>query len=117
MRKWLLLLVLFPLPALSQAVTPNFTQGSMTSTTTTSQTISETIQITTYGGDYANVSGNNVTPSGSVGAAATTYTVTDPTLPFQLETVSTSAGIVEVQDVTRTIQTESVTNSLSVFSQ
>ena len=117
MKRWLLLLVLFPLPALSQTVTPNFTQGSMTSTTTTTQTISETIQVKIYGGDYASYSGVNVTPSGAIGASGTTYSVTNAGEQFQLETVTRSAGIVEQQDITRTVTTNSTTNSLSVFSQ
>jgi len=37
--------------------------------------------------------------------------------PYQLETVTRAAGIVEQQDITRTITTSSTTNSLSVFSQ
>ena len=113
----LLALILLPAAAFGQSVTPNFTQGSMTSTTTTTQTVSETIQIKTYGGDYSSYSGTNITPSGAVGAAGTTYSVTNAGEPYQLETVTRAAGIVEQQDITRTITTDSVTNSLSVFSQ
>jgi len=116
-RRWLLLLVLLPTPIWGQAVTPNFTQGSMTSTTTTTQTVNETIQIKTYGGDYTSYSGTNITPSGPVGAAGTTYSVTTAGEPYQLETVTRVAGLVEQQDITRTITTNSTTNSLSVFSQ
>ena len=112
-----LALILLPLPAIGQSVTPNFTQGSMTSTTTSSQTINETIQIKIYGGDYTSYSGTNITPSGAVGAAGTTYSVTTAGEPYQLETVTRAAGIVEQQDITRTITTSSTTNSLSVFSQ
>lgn len=114
---WILLAVLVPCPAMAQTVTPNFTQGSMTSTTTTTQTISETIQVKIYGGDYASYSGVNVTPSGAIGASGTTYSITNAGEQFQLETVTRAAGIVEQQDVTRTITTNSTTNSLSVFSQ
>ena len=117
MRCLPLLLILIPLPALGQTVTPNFTQGSMTSTTTTTQTISETIQIKIYGGDYASYSGVNVTPSGAIGASGTTYSITNAGEQFQLESVTRAAGIVEQQDITRTITTNSTTNSLSVFSQ
>ena len=112
-----LALILLPAAAFGQSVTPNFTQGSMTSTTTSSQTISETIQIKVYGGDYTSYSGTNITPSGAVGAAGTTYSVTTAGEPYQLETVTRAAGIVEQQDITRTITTSSTTNSLSVFSQ
>jgi len=112
-----LALILLPAAAFGQSVTPNFTQGSMTSTTTSSQTINETIQIKIYGGDYTSYSGTNITPSGAVGAAGTTYSVTTAGEPYQLETVTRAAGIVEQQDITRTITTSSTTNSLSVFSQ
>ena len=112
-----LALIFLPAAAFGQSVTPNFTQGSMTSTTTSSQTISETIQIKVYGGDYSSYSGTNITPSGAVGAAGTTYSVTTAGEPYQLETVTRTAGIVEQQDITRTITTSSTTNSLSVFSQ
>ena len=116
--RWLpLLLILLPLPAVGQTVTPNFTQGSMTSTTTTSQTINETVQIQVFGGDYSNVSGTNVTPSGTIGASGTTYSVTNAGENFQLETVTRSAGVVEQTDIDRTLETTATTTSLSVFSQ
>ena len=116
---WRLLFLLFLIPgaAKAQSVTPNFTQGSMTSTTTTTQTISETIQIKVYGGDYRGVSADNMTPSGDLNSASTTYTVTDTTKPYSLEVTTRSAGIVEQTDITRSITTNSTTNSLSVFSQ
>ena len=117
MWKLLPLLILFGGSAYAQSVVPNFTQGSMTSTTTTSQTINETVQVKVYGGDYRNVSASNVTPSGDINAAATTYSVTDSTKPYSLEVVTRSAGVVEQTDITRTITTSSTTNSLSVFSQ
>lgn len=113
----MLLAVIAPLPVMGQTVTPNFTQGSMTSTTTTTQTINETIQVQVFGGAYSNVSGSNVTPSGAIGATGTTYSVTTAGEPFQLETVTRTAGVVEQTDITRTITTNATTNSLSVFSQ
>ena len=112
-----IVLLLLPGAAMAQTVTPNFTQGSMTSTTTTTQTVNETIQVKVYGGDYASYSGINVTPSGAIGASGTTYSVTNAGEQFQLETVTRAAGLVEQQDITRTITTNSTTNSLSVFSQ
>ena len=115
--RWLLLFVLVPGAAVAQTVTPNFTQGSMTSTTTTTQTVNETIQVQVFGGAYSNISGSNVTPSGAIGATGTTYSVTTAGEPFQLETVTRVAGVVEQTDITRTITTNATTNSLSVFSQ
>jgi len=89
----------------------------MTSTTTTTTTISETIVTDTYAGDYTYTSGYNVTPSGAIHAADTTWSVTTPGAEFQLEQVSRAAGIISTEEITRTIDVESVTNSLSVFSQ
>jgi hypothetical protein len=114
---WLAISFLIASPAAAQTVTPNFTQGSMTSTTTTTTTVNETIAIERLGGDYTHYSGVNVTPSGPLGDPSTTYSVTDPSKDYQLETITRAAGVVETEDITRTIQIDSVTNSLSVFSQ
>ena len=43
---WLFIPLLFIQPATAQTVTPNFTQGSMQATTTTTQTITETVDTT-----------------------------------------------------------------------
>jgi len=106
-----------PAVATAQTVTPQFTQGSMQSTTTTTQTITETIATEVYGGAYKSWSGTNVTPSGDILDSATTYSVTNAGEQFQLEVVERAAGIVETIDTTRTIDTTSTTTSLSVFSQ
>ena len=74
--KKLLLLLLLASPAAAQTVTPQFTQGSMQSTTTTTQTITETIATEVYGGAYSSWSGTNVTPSGDITDSATTWSVT-----------------------------------------
>ena len=51
MKKWILLLALLsPAAARANTITPQFTQGSMNSTTTTTQTVTETIQTQVYGG-------------------------------------------------------------------
>ena len=115
--KKLLLLLLLASPAAAQTVTPQFTQGSMQSTTTTTQTITETIATEVYGGAYSSWSGTNVTPSGDITDSSTTWSVTTAGEQFQLETVTRAAGIVETTDINRTIDTTSTTTSLSVFSQ
>ena len=115
--KKLLLLLLLASPAAAHTVTPQFTQGSMQSTTTTTQTITETIATEVYGGAYSSWSGTNVTPSGDITDSATTWSVTTAGEQLQLETVSRAAGIVETIDITRDIDTTSTTTSLSVFSQ
>lgn len=115
--KKLFLLLLLASPAAAQTVTPQFTQGSMQSTTTTTQTITETVATEVYGGAYSSWSGTNVTPSGDITDSATTWSVTTAGEQFQLETVTRAAGVIETIDVTRDIDTSSTTTSLSVFSQ
>jgi len=116
MKKFLLLLFIAS-PAAAQQVTPNFTQGSMQSTTTTTVDIERTINTEIYGGEYKSWSGTNVTPSGDILDSATTYSITNSGEQFQLETVTRDAGVVETIDIEEVIQSTSTTTSLSVFSQ
>ena len=112
-----LLLLLFLASPVSAQVTPNFTQGSMQSTTTTTIDIDRTIETEVYGGDYSSWSGTNVTPSGDIADTATTYSVTNAGEQFQLEIVTRAAGKIQDSLVTETIEQVSTTTSLSVFSQ
>lgn len=112
-----LLLLLFLASPVSAQVTPNFTQGSMQSTTTTSIDIDRTIATEIYGGDYSSWSGTNVTPSGDISDTATTYSVTNSGEQFQLEITTRSAGIIQESLVTEAIEQTTTTTSLSVFSQ
>jgi hypothetical protein len=115
--KKLLLLFFLATPAVAQTVTPNFTQGSMQSTTTTTVDIDRTIQTNIYGGEYKSWSGTNVSPSGDILSEFTTYSVTNPGEQFQLEVMTREAGIVESSTIDEIIQQVSTTTSLSVFSQ
>jgi len=115
--KKLLLLLFLASPAAAQQVTPNFTQGSMQSTTTTTVDIDRTIETNIYGGDYKSWSGTNVTPSGDILSDSTTYSVTNAGEQFQLETVVREAGVVETISIEEAIESTSTTTSLSVFSQ
>ena len=115
--KKLLLLLFLASPAAAQQITPNFTQGSMQSTTTTTVDIDRTITTNIYGGDYKSWSGTNVTPSGDILSDSTTYSVTTAGEQFQLETVDRVAGVVENIVIDEVIQQQSTTTSLSVFSQ
>ena len=120
MKKWLLLFLLTsPTVARAELVTPNFTQGSMNSTTTTTQTIVETEQVQVFGAAVNTWSGSNVSAAASAGIAGgdAVFTVTDNTLPWSLETTTRAAGIVEQRDYTRNYSINSTTTSLSVFSQ
>ena len=115
--KRLLVLLMLASPAAAQSVTPNFTQGSMQSTTTTTIDIERTIETEIMGGDYKSWSGTNVTPSGDILSDSTTYSVTNAGEQFQLETVVRDAGVVETISIDEVIESTSTTTSLSVFSQ
>ncbi len=115
--KKLLLLLMLASPAAANTITPNFTQGSMTSTTTTTVDIDRTITTNIYGGKYDSWTGNNVTPSGDILNSSTTYSVHTAGDQFQLETVTRAAGVVENIVIEEVIESTSTTTSLSVFSQ
>ena len=114
--KRLILLLMLTSPAAAQ-VTPNFTQGSMQSTTTTTVDIDRTIATNVYGGAYSSWSGTNVVPSGDITNTNTTYSVHTAGDQFQLEVVTRAAGKIEDSLVTETIEQVSTTTSLSIFSQ
>ena len=123
MKKWLFLLMLLsPSVARAELVTPQFTQGSMNSTTTTQQEIVEDITITTYGSVLSKWSGENIThPSASSGGIVdsdSVFTLHTAGDPFSLEVVTRAATqVLETQVIEREIDTTSTTVSLSVFSQ
>ena len=126
MKKWLLLLALLsPSVARANQITPAFTQGSMNATTTTVQTVTETIEQKVYGGELQSWSGTNVTATGNDGKAGsdTVFTVTTAGEDFQLEIVDRAADattglvLLETIDIDRSITTNATTTSLSVFSQ
>ena len=114
--KHLLVLLMLASPAAAQ-ITPNFTQGSMQSTTTTTVDIDRTIETEIVGGAYSSWSGTNVTPSGDITNGSTTYSVHTAGDQFQLEIVTRAAGVVETIDIDETIEQVSTTTSLSIFSQ
>ena len=115
--KKLILLLLLAAPVSAQTVTPQFTQGSMQSTTTTTIDIERTIETEVFGGDYNSWSGSNVTPSADISGSGTTFSVTTAGDPWSLEITTRDAGVVETIDITETIDSTSTTTSLSIFSQ
>ena len=123
MKKWLItLLLLSPTTANAELVTPNFTQGSMNSTTTTTVDIEEEIVTTTYGAALNKWSGDNIThtsaSSGGLVDSDSIFTIHTSLSHFSLEVVSRAASqIIEKTEIDRTIEQESTTVSLSVFSQ
>ena len=123
MKQWLLLLALLsPSVARAELVTPQFTQGSMNSTTTTVQEIVEDITITKYASALNKWSGENVThtsaSSGGIVDTDSVFTITTAGSDFTLEVISRAATqVLETQVIEREIDTTSTTVSLSVFSQ
>ena len=128
MKRWLILLALLsPSVARANTVTPAFTQGSMNATTTTVQTVTETVEQKVYGGELNSWTGTNVTAtsatSGGITASDAVFNITTAGEDFQLETVtraadsSTGLVLLETIDIDRSITTNATTTSLSVFSQ
>ena len=122
MKKWFLLLMLAsPTVVSAELITPAFTSGSMQSTTTTTQEITETIETEVFGGAYSRWSGENIlhtsTSSGGIVDTDSVFTVHTAGDPFTLEITTRAAGVVETIDIDRTIETSATTTSLSVFSQ
>jgi hypothetical protein len=127
MKHLLLLLLISPSAAIAQSVTPNFTTGTMTQTVTATQTVNETSVTERFGGDSyvwngdnmeaIDANGHSVDISNISDTADIQFHIVDPAQPWQLEITTRPAGLVETVDVTRTIQTDTTTNTLSVFSQ
>ncbi len=123
MKKWLLaFLLVSPTVVNAEMIQPNFTQGSMNSTTTTTVDIDEEIVTTTYGAALQKWSGDNIThtsaSSGGLVDEDSIFTIHTAGSDFSLEVVSRAASqIIEKTEIDRTIAQESTTVSLSVFSQ
>ena len=139
MRKLLLLFFIYVLPANANLV-PNFTTGTMSSTTNTQTTITESITSKDYKTGYeytvtgtgisadGNLSPDAVDVTGTVGGQSFTWkgadmttkpdwTLTDPTSgdAFQFTESYSAPGLQNVTTINRTIETESVVTSTSVF--
>ena len=146
MRKLLLIFLFCGLPSYAQPVTPNFTTGTMSSTTNTTTSISESIVSTDYfGNSYEySVTGTGISTNGGVAPNTTdvsatvngqqytytgldlstgnkpVFTLTNPTsgAAFQFsESYRGPGGISNITSITRQIESESVVTSTSVFSQ
>ena len=128
MKKWILLFALLsPSVARANTVTPAFTQGSMNATTTTVQTVVETVEQKVYGGELQSWSGTNITAtsasSGGIADSDVIFSITTAGEDFQLEIVDRPANattglvLLETIDIDRAITTNATTVSLSVFSQ
>ena len=122
-------------------VVPNFTQGSMTSTTETTSTVTETINSMSYDTGYQYVitgtniehDGNTISAPSSTGNSNTlngvtstwtdldlnnkpNFTITTPGAAFQFTESFSGPGLTNHTIIQRTTEIQSVTNTTSVFS-
>jgi|TARA_B100001094_G_scaffold208456_1_gene202357 hypothetical protein len=127
--------------AMSVPVVPNFTQGSMTSNTETTSTVSETINSMNYDTGYQYViTGTNVQHDGATISAPNTtgnsntlngvtstwtnldinnkpnFTLTTPGEAFQFTESYSGPGLSNHTIIQRTTTIQSVTNTTSTFS-
>ena len=140
MKGVLLLFCLYALPANANIV-PNFTTGTMSSTTSTTTSITESITSKDYKTGYEYTvtgtgishDGNSMSPdatqvTGTVGGQSYTWTgadmttkpnwtLTNPTSgnSFQFTETYSGPGLQNVTTINRTIETESVVTTTSVF--
>lgn len=116
--KALLLLLLLPASVSAQSISPRFTSATVNATTTTTQTINETVAHEIYGAAVNTWSGTNVVPSSpDIANSSTTWDIVTAGADFNLEITSRAAGIIETIDIDRTVSTDSTTTTLSVFAQ
>ena len=128
-------------PVYAVPIVPNFTPGSSSSRTETTTNNTETIRTSNYNSGYTysvtgsgikhdgkTISAPNATVTESINGTTYTWTGLDlgekpnwslkkPGDAFQFTEVYTPPGLQSVTDVTRTIQSESVTDTTTIFSQ
>ena len=144
MKRIVAVLLLLPSPALAVPVVPNFTQGSMTSHTETTSTVTETINSMDYntGWQYVvtgtNVESNgNLTPTGadSINATQVTldgvtstwnglnltdrpeFSIVTPGAAFQFTESYQGPGLSNHTVIQRSTTINSVTDTTSTFTQ
>ena len=125
-------------PVIAVPVVPNFTQGSMTSHTETTSTVTETINSMDYSTGYQYTStGSGVTATGNLSPTTGTNNVTingvtsswtgitnKPTFPqttpgeaFQFTETYSGPGLQNHTIIQRVTEVTSVTDTTSIFSQ
>jgi hypothetical protein len=138
MKKIFLMMFLIGTPVMAVPVIPNFTQGSMTSHTETTQTVTETINSMDYSTGYQysatgrgiNASGNlspgtgakNVTINGVTSSwtgvtSKPSFTQTSPGAAFQFTETYSGPGLQNQTIIQRVTEVTSVTDTTSIFSQ
>ena len=138
MKKLFLMVLFLGSPAMAVPVVPNFTQGSMTSRTETTQKITETINSMDYNTGYqysatgsgvsasgnlspqpgaTNVTINGVTSSWTGVTSKPQFTQTVPGAAFQFTETYRGPGLSNQTIIQRVTEVESATDATSIFSQ
>ena len=138
MKKLFLMVLFLGSPAMAVPVVPNFTQGSMTSRTETTQKITETINSMDYNTGYqysatgtgvsasgnlspgtgaTNVTINGVTSSWTGATSKPQFTQTVPGAAFQFTETYRGPGLSNQTIIQRVTEVESFTDTTSIFSQ
>ena len=138
MKRLFFVALLLGSPAMAVPVVPNFTQGSMTSHTETTQKITETINSMDYNTGYQySVTGSGITASGALqpGTGANNVTIdgvtsswtgitsrpnftqTTPGGAFQFTETYKGPGLSNQTIIQRTTEVTSITDTTSIFSQ
>jgi hypothetical protein len=104
-------------PAMANTVVPNFTRGTITATTESTTKVIETIRQVEYttGTSYT-VTGTNINIPGTPQQGAN-YSIMTQGAPFQFSETYLGPGVAKETWIDRTTETNSVTNSVSVFTQ
>ena len=112
-----LFLLGFSYPALANSVVPSFTRGTITATTESTTKVIETIRQVEYttGTSYT-VTGTNINIPGTPHQGAN-YTIMNQGAPFQFSETYLGPGMAKETWIDRTTETQSTTNSVSVFTQ
>jgi len=104
-------------PSYAGPVTPNFTSGTITSETKTRTEVIETIrQIEYTTGTSYTVTGTNINIPGAP-APGMNYTIQTQGAPFQFSETYLTPGVAKETWIDRKTTEDSVTNSISVFTQ
>ena len=138
MKRLFLVAFLLGSPAMAVPVVPNFTQGSMTSHTETTQKVTETINSMDYNTGYQySATGSGITVNGNLspGTGATNVTIdgvtsswtgltsrpnftqTTPGGAFQFTETYQGPGLSQQTIIQRTTEVTSITDTTSIFSQ
>ncbi len=129
--RWFLLLLFFAPAAEALPVVPNFTNGTLTSRTETKSKVTETIVSENFDtGFQYSASGVNIEPDAPINPVASStingwtsleerpnWSIVRPGEAFQFVETFSGPGLSNITTIQRTTEIESVTDTVSAFSQ